>query len=231
MTFGSQGRLVAIEGLDGSGKTTLSTALADRLRADGRDVELTARNDVTELYTLQMHLASSGYASTELNTIWGGVELAARFHYVVRPALARGATVLATKYVVTALAQGVARGQPLELVRRIYDFADEPDLVLHVDIAPEVSLARKKRDGRGIGFFEAGLDVRLGLPLDVAMERFTSGQLAVALVDESFLCFQSQLRELCDELLADQPVLRLDGTLAPADLLESALDALRANLV
>lgn len=224
------GRLVAIEGLDGSGKTTFGAALADRLRAVGRDVVLTERNDVREMHDLQMHLSAAGDMSRNMSCIWGGAELAARFHYVVRPALARGATVLATKYVVTALAQGVARGHPLPFVRRVYDFAVTPDLVLYLDIPPQVSLDRKQRVGSGIGFFEAGLDVRLGLPLEKAMQQYTTGQLSAAVVEESFLWFQSQLRELYDKLLAEYRVLRLDGTLEPTEIVESAVEVLQTGV-
>lgn len=230
MPAGQQGSLIAIEGLDGSGKTTFGAALAERLGFVGRDVVLTQRNDVRELYNLQARLGSAGYLNTDLNCIWGAVELAARFHYVVRPALGRGATVLAAKYVVTAFAQGVARGSSLDFVSNMYDFAIRPDLVIYLDILPEVSLERKKRDGRGIGFYEAGLDVLLGLPLKTALMRFDSGQVADALLEESFLRFQSQLHASYDRLLTDYQVLRLDGTLPCADLVGIAVEALRTRV-
>lgn len=219
------GPLIAIEGLDGSGKTTLTNALTDTLRAEGQDVVLTGRNDARELYDLSMRLSASGDLSPEMCCIWGGVELAARSHYVIQPALSRGATVLAAKYLVTAFAQALVRGHSSDFVRRIYDFATAPDLVLYIDVAPETCLSRKRRNGDGVGFFEAGLDVCLDLPLCTALQRYTAGQLPTSVVEESFLRFQSQLRRLHDDILTEYHVVYFDGSLKPRNLVKAAVEA------
>lgn len=220
------GPLIAIEGLDGSGKTTLTNALTGRLRAQGQDVILTGRNDTRELYDLQMRLSAAGDLSPEMSCIWGGVELAARSHYVIQPALSRGTTVLAAKYLVTAFAQALARGHSSDFVRRIYDFATAPELVLYIDVTPETCLSRKRRNGDGVGFFEAGLDMCLDLPLGTALKWYTSGQLPRSVVEESFLRFQSQLRKLHDDILTEYHVVYFDAALAPEDLAAAAAEAL-----
>jgi hypothetical protein len=223
--FEKRGVLIACEGPDAAGKTTLMKGLRARLRMRGREVVLTNWNDTTEIYNLMMRLNAAGDLDNDMRCIFGGVELAARYHYVVRPALHRGQTVLASKYTVSASAHALLRGHDADFVGRLYGFALEPDLTIYVDVPLDVSLERKLRCG-GIGFWEAGLDLTLGLPLEEALRRYQRGELDAAAVAASFRDFQARLRVLQLEFLPSCGVLRLDGTLPPRGLAEQAMAAL-----
>jgi thymidylate kinase len=233
--FNKAGMLIAVEGLDGCGKTTLCESVAARLHARGSPpTVVTNWNDTTEIYNLMMRLNATGDLDHEMRCIFGGVELAARYHYVVRPALHQGQTVLASKYLMSACAHAMLRGHSRDFVTRVYDFALEPDLTLYLDVPPEVCLARKQQVGARIGFWEAGLDITLGPPLEAALERYGAGDVGEDELIESFLGFQRRLAAMHRELLRHYGVATLDGTLTPKDLLDAAtaaLDELHATAI
>ena len=109
---------ITFEGVDGSGKTTQARLLADKLRAEGRDVVDTREPGGTPLGERVRELLLAG----EPITPWAETALfaAARAQLVdevIRPALIRGADVVCDRYIDSSLAyQGLARGLGVERV-------------------------------------------------------------------------------------------------------------------
>jgi len=109
---------VTFEGVDGSGKSTQAELLRDALAAEGREVVLTREPGGTELGERVRELVLNGPEMTP----WAEAALfaAARAELVatvIRPALDRGADVIADRYVDSSLAyQGIARGVGIEHV-------------------------------------------------------------------------------------------------------------------
>ncbi|MFL5910379.1 MAG: dTMP kinase, partial [Gaiellaceae bacterium] len=103
---------MTFEGVDGSGKSTQAELLRDALAADGREVVLTREPGGTEVGERVRELVLNGPDMTP----WAEAALfaAARAELVatvIRPALERGADVIADRYVDSSLAyQGIARG-------------------------------------------------------------------------------------------------------------------------
>jgi dTMP kinase len=218
----TRGALIASEGLDGSGKSTLMSRLR-RVLGRRRSATLTGWNETTEIYNLMMQLNAAGLLTNETRCVFGAAELAARYHYVVRPALHRGDVVLANKHVVSAQAHALVRGHSLEFLETLYAFALEPDVTLYVEVSPETALERKLQAGR-IGFWEAGLDLTLGLPLDEALRRYGRGSIPLDTLATSFVDFQGRLAGAHRRLLARATnAVVLDGTLAPDELVDAAL--------
>ena len=147
------GLFIVLEGVEGSGKTTQARLLGERLAAAGIDHLVTREPGGTatgeEIRRLLLH-GGEVPARAELLLM-----LAARAVFVeevVRPALARGAVVVADRYELSTLAyQGYGRGLPLDEVRRMNAFATgglTADLTLVLDVPPEVGAARRAREGR-----------------------------------------------------------------------------------
>ena len=108
-----RGRLITIEGLDGSGKTTLADALVDALRSDGRDVALLREPGGVELSERIRALVTDPGLAVDPRAE-ALLYAAARAQLVaerVEPALAAGTWVLLDRFVDSSLAyQGVGRG-------------------------------------------------------------------------------------------------------------------------
>jgi dTMP kinase len=109
---------VTFEGVDGSGKSTQAELLRGALAAEGREVVSTREPGGTEVGERVRELVLNGPAMTP----WAEAALfaAARAELVatvIRPALERGADVIADRYVDSSLAyQGIARGVGIEHV-------------------------------------------------------------------------------------------------------------------
>lgn len=144
---------VSFEGLDGCGKTTQARLLAEALAADGADVVLTREPGGTPLGEQVRDLVLHG----DHVAPWAEVALyaASRAQHVVdviRPALARGATVVCDRYLDTSVAyQGAGRGLGVDFVLdlnlRVVDGL-LPDITVLVEIDVETALSRvgEKRD-------------------------------------------------------------------------------------
>jgi dTMP kinase len=144
---------VTFEGLDGCGKTTQARLLAESLAADGVDVVSTREpggtplgEEIRDLVLHGDHIAP--WAETALY-------LAARAQHVdqvIRPALARGATVVCDRYLDTSVAyQGGGRELGVDTVLELNVLAVDglvPDRTFLVEIDVETALARigDKRD-------------------------------------------------------------------------------------
>jgi dTMP kinase len=159
---GEGGCFITFEGPDGSGKTTQARLLAERLRAEGREVVLTREPGgggpvAAEVRLLLLHGADM-VRQTELLLFF-----AARAEHVatlIRPALARGAAVICDRYTDSTIAyQGAGLGVDEECIRTLHRFATDdlwPDVTILMDLPPETGLERQdnpnRMEERGLAF-------------------------------------------------------------------------------
>lgn len=155
------GRLIAVEGLDGSGKSTQVYLLKRWLEAQDVKVYFSEWNS-SEL----VKAATSKGKKRELLTpttfsLIHATDFADRYERHLVPLLRAGYLVLCDRYVFTAFARDTVRGCLPEWVREVYNFAALPDLTFFFKADLEVSLQRIL-DGRPqLKYFEAGMDLRL----------------------------------------------------------------------
>lgn len=160
-SLGFPGRLVAVEGLDGSGKSTQIYLLKRWLEQQELKVYFSEWNS-SEI----VKAATSKGKKRELLTpttfsLIHATDFADRYERHLVPLLRAGYLVLCDRYIFTAFARDVVRGCPPEWVRGIYNFAAHPDLTFFFKADLEVSLQRIL-DGRPqLKYFEAGMDLRL----------------------------------------------------------------------
>ncbi|MBE0543646.1 MAG: thymidylate kinase [Verrucomicrobia bacterium] len=155
------GRLIAVEGLDGSGKSTQIYLLKRWLEVQGLKVFFSEWNS-SEL----VKSATSKGKKQELLTpttfsLIHATDFADRYERHLVPLLRAGYLVLCDRYIFTAFGRDITRGCPPQWVRDIYSFAALPDLTFFFKADLEVSLSRIL-DGRPqLKYFEAGMDLRL----------------------------------------------------------------------
>jgi dTMP kinase len=157
------GVLITVEGIEGSGKSTQSRRLADRLKRSGYGVTLTSEPDGTSVgVAIRAVFDGSGPTPTPLAQAF--LFMAARQQHVaqvIRPALHRGDLVISDRYTdATAAYQGHGQGLDLQTVRELNLLATGgllPDLTLLLDLDAAAGMARI--GGRRLDAFERmGLD-------------------------------------------------------------------------
>lgn len=154
----SRGLLIAFEGPDASGKTTQRKLLKTWLESQGHQVISTrwASSPVVKpLLTARKRIHA---LSAEEYSLLHAVDFRHRVETTILPALWAGKTVLADRYLFTALARDAARGLDLDWLLHVYAPLLWPDLVLYFSMAPTVS-SRRIASTRAPHFYEAGQDV------------------------------------------------------------------------
>jgi len=142
---------ITFEGLDGSGKTTQVYLLAARLEAEGAEVVITREPGGTplgeEIRNLVLH---GGDMAPWAEAALYAASRAQHVEELIRPALARGATVLCDRYVDSSVAyQGIARGLGLERVLELNLAAVGglmPDRTILIDIESGRAVARMSEE-------------------------------------------------------------------------------------
>ena len=142
ISHGYPGRLIAAEGLDGSGKSTQLHLLSFWLRAEGYEVILSEWTSSKLIKRALKAGRKQGSSDPRLLSLLHAADIAEMHQSDIVPALQRGAIVLADRYIYTALARDLARGVELEWARNIYQFATHPDLSVYFRISAEEALRR-----------------------------------------------------------------------------------------
>jgi dTMP kinase len=192
------GRLIAVEGLDGSGKSTQIHLLQRWLESEGLKVFFSEWNS-SEL----VKSATSKGKKRELLTpttfsLIHATDFADRYERQLVPLLRAGYLVLCDRYFFTAFARDTVRGCTPEWVRGIYRFAALPDLTFFFRAQLEVSLQRIL-DGRPqLKYFEAGMDLRL------STDPYESFRIFQGRILEQYLAMSTQFKFLVID--ANQPI-------------------------
>lgn len=148
------GVLVAIEGIDGAGKTTQANLLRNALR-DHLPVVLTKQpsNGVYGERLRQTALTGRLPPLAELALFL--VDRGEHVQSVVEPGLARGAIVILDRYYYSTVAYQGARGlDPDDLLTMNRAIAPPPDLLIVLDVDPQVGLDRVASRGDKADHFE-----------------------------------------------------------------------------
>ncbi|MFI6783914.1 dTMP kinase [Micromonospora sp. NPDC050276] len=161
--FVSAGLFVVFEGGEGAGKSTQLTALAERLRGQGRDVVVTREPGATavgqRIRSLVLDTSGDDAPSPRAEALLYAADRAHHVATVVRPALVRGGVVISDRYVDSSLAyQGAGRTLPVDEVSWLSSWATgglKPDLVVLLDVEPHTGLSRVAARNAGADRLEA----------------------------------------------------------------------------
>src|SRR2546423_5931718 len=155
------GRLIAVEGLDGSGKSTQIYLLKRWLELQGHRVYFSEWNSSEIVKAATSKGKKRELLSPTTFSLIHATDFADRYERHLVPLLRAGYLVLCDRYIFTAYARDTVRGCPPEWVRGLYNFAALPDLTFFFKANLEVSLSRILEGRPQLKYFEAGMDLRL----------------------------------------------------------------------
>jgi dTMP kinase len=158
---GYPGKLIAIEGTDGVGRTTQIQLLREWLEVKGFGVVETGWTR-SPLMQPTIELAKSSNTLNKLTfVLLYATDFADRLEKEVIPALKAGFVVLSDRYIFTALARAGVRGVDRPWLRGLYGFAIAPHLVFYLKVDVETLIGRVL-ESRGMDFWESGMDLKGG---------------------------------------------------------------------
>ena len=159
--LGFPGRLIAVEGLDGSGKSTQVHLLQKWLEQQGCKVFFSEWNSSALVKRATSKGKKQNLLTPTTFSLIHATDFADRYERQLLPLLRAGYLVLCDRYAFTAFARDVVRGCPPDWVRGLYSFAALPDLTFFFRADLEVSLARILDNRPVLKFHEAGMDLNL----------------------------------------------------------------------
>jgi len=178
------GKLIAVEGLDGSGKSTQVYLLKRWLDLSGYKVFFTEWNSSSIVREATRKGKRRNLLTPTTFSLIHCTDFADRYERNILPMLKAGFIVLADRYKFTALARDTVRGCSQEWVEQLYSFAFQPDITFYFSLPLRTALGRILSGRPALKYHEAGMD--LGLSPDPV---------------ESFKIFQGRIHKTY-ELLA-----------------------------
>jgi dTMP kinase len=156
-----QGKLIVVEGIDGSGKSTQIDLLYKWLQSQGKSVYFSEWNS-SDLVKSTTKLGKNEKMFTPTTfSLLQATDFADRWENFMQPLLKAGVIVLADRFAFTAFARDVARGVDPTWVRNLYSFAVQPDLVFYFQVPLDVAVERILSGRPKLKYYEAGMDLGL----------------------------------------------------------------------
>jgi len=195
------GKLIVVEGADGSGRSTQIARLVAWLEGCGHA-------------TVQVGLKRSTLVSEELDkaqqgnilsrttlSLFYATDFADQLENIILPGLRAGLMVLADRYIYTLMVRDMVRGMDLAWLKNLYGIAVVPDVVFYLNVLPEALVERNFAKKQALDFWESGMD--LGLSRDMF---------------DSFLQYQSLVAVKFKELQATYGFTIVDGHRTPGEI-------------
>lgn len=172
------GKLIVIEGADGSGRSTQIAQLMNWLEINGHPTVQVGLKRST-LVSEELEKAQNGNVLSRTTlALFYATDFADQLENMMIPALKSGFIVLADRYIYTLMARDMVRGMNEKWLKNLYGIAPEPDAVFYLSVEPNELVQRNLSKTATLDYWESGMD--LGLSRDVF---------------DSFLKYQAQMGE------------------------------------
>ncbi len=209
------GKLIVVEGIDGSGKSTQLQLAMRYLEARGLRPFFTEWNSADLVKAVTKRGKKKMTLTPMTFSLLHATDFAHRLTHNILPPLKAGLIVLADRYAYTAFARDVVRGCDRTWVRRVFNFAPRPDRAFYFKVPIEVSVSRLLSGRAKIKDYEAGMDLKLAPDPVTSFKVFQSrilteydhivGEYGLTEIDATRSIGEQQqiVREYLDETLAD----------------------------
>jgi dTMP kinase len=180
------GKLIVVEGADGSGRSTQIAELVSWLEVSGRPtVQVGLKRSTLVSEELEKAQKGNVLSRTTLSLFYA-TDFADQLENIILPALKAGFIVLSDRYIYTLMARDMVRGMDPKWLKNLYGIAPEPDAVFYLSVEPEELVQRNLSKNATLDYWESGMDQ--GLSREVF---------------DSFLKYQSAMGEAFRQLQKD----------------------------
>jgi dTMP kinase len=155
------GKLVVIEGADGSGRSTQIARLVQWLEGCGHATVQVGLKRST-LVSEELEQAKQGNILSHLTmSLFYATDFADQLENIILPALKAGFIVLADRYIYTLMVRDLVRGLDEAWLKNLYGISVVPDAVFYLNVSPELLVQRNFQKIQALDYWESGMDIGL----------------------------------------------------------------------
>jgi dTMP kinase len=155
------GKLIVVEGADGSGRSTQILKLVAWLEGSGHaTVQVGLKRSTLVSEELEKAQEGNILSRTTLSLFYA-TDFADQLENIILPALKAGFIVLADRYIYTLMARDMVRGMDEAWLKNLYGIALEPDAVFYLNVDPEELVQRTLTKVAALDYWESGMDIGL----------------------------------------------------------------------
>jgi dTMP kinase len=177
------GKLIVIEGADGSGRSTQIAELVAWLETSGRPTAQVGLKRSTLVSEDLKEAQEGNVLSRTTLSLFYATDFADQLENIIIPAMKAGFIVMADRYIYTLMARDMVRGMDEKWLKNLYGIAPVPDAVFYLSVEPEELVQRNLSKNARLDYWESGMDI--GLSRDMF---------------DSFLKYQAQMGEAFRQL-------------------------------
>jgi dTMP kinase len=192
--FEVRGKLIVVEGIDGSGKSTQIRLIEKWLKFKLLPVFLTEWNSSETVKEITSKGKKKGTLTPTTFSLLHATDFADRYERNIFPLLRAGYMVLADRYVYTAYARDMVRGCNPKWVCKIYNFAVKPDIIFYFRVPIDIAIERILSGRPKLKYYEAGMD------LNLSNDPY-----------ESYRIFQSRIVDQYESMIGSEGFTVIDG--------------------
>ena len=195
------GKLIVVEGADGSGRSTQIARLVQWLEGCGHaTVQVGLKRSTLVSEELDQAQQGNILSHTTLSLFYA-TDFADQLENIILPGLRAGFMVLADRYIYTLMVRDMVRGIDVAWLKNLYGIALIPDAVFYLNVEPGVLVERNFAKNQSLDYWESGMD--LGLSRDMF---------------DSFLQYQGRVAAKFKELQATYGFTIVDGRRSPDEI-------------
>src|SRR5208282_2253132 len=199
------GKLIVVEGADGSGRSTQIVRLVQWMENTGHaTVQVGLKRSTLVSEELEQAQHGNILSRTTLSLFYA-TDFADQLENIILPALKAGFVVLADRYIYTLMARDMVRGMDEAWLKNLYGVALEPDIVFYLNVPPEELVQRTFAKNAALDYWESGMD--LGLSRDMF---------------DSFMKYQTTMQNTFRRLQASYGFTIVDG-MRPTEAINAEL--------
>src|SRR6266568_2843877 len=155
------GKLIVVEGADGSGRSTQIHLLVEWLEGTGHaTVQVGLKRSTLVSEELEQAQQGNILSRTTLSLFYA-TDFADQLENIILPSLRAGFMVLADRYIYTLMVRDLVRGMDEAWLKNVYGIALVPDAVFYLNVSPELLVQRNFQKIQARDYWESGMDIGL----------------------------------------------------------------------